>query len=68
MLSWFSTHSPPTLISTALMDANPWISFMLLQAEHKIYSNFYSSLYQNLDKHPERSLDEAVKVNFNKKV
>jgi hypothetical protein len=66
MLSWFSSHSPPPLITSAMMDSTPWAAFLILQAEPKIYSNFYSVLYQNLGKHPERTLDEAVKVIFHR--
>jgi hypothetical protein len=64
MFSWFSSQVPPPLVLSNLMDSNPWASYLMLQAEHKIYSQFYTHFYQNLGKHSDRTLDEAVKVNF----
>ncbi|CAD5210574.1 unnamed protein product [Bursaphelenchus okinawaensis] len=61
MLGWFSTQVPPPLISTAQMNVSPWLTYFLLRAEPIIYSQFYTVLYQNMGKHPTRSIEESVK-------
>ncbi|CAD5214889.1 unnamed protein product [Bursaphelenchus xylophilus] len=61
MLGWFSTQIPPPLISTTLMNVSPWLTYFLLRAEPQIYTQFYAVLYQNMGKHPARSLEECVK-------
>lgn len=66
VLSWFSTQTPPPLIPTNLMDVSPWCTYCLLKAEPQIFAPFHAALVQNLGKHSDRSLEEAVKVSAGK--
>ncbi|KAH7702312.1 CRE-EPG-5 protein, partial [Aphelenchoides avenae] len=60
-LSWFSSQAPPPLIASSLLTISPWASFLLLRAEPRIYSAFYTTMNSSLGKYPSRTLDEAVK-------
>ena len=62
MLSWFSTQTPPRLIAAPLFADAPWASYVALMAEPRVHREFYETLYANLAKHPERTLEEALKV------
>lgn len=60
--SWFSSHLHPLIIASNLLHVSPWASFLFLRVEPMFFTAFYEFLDNSLCKHPQRTLEEALKV------
>lgn len=64
--SWFSSNLHPPIIHSNLFFVSPWATFLLLKVESNFFEFFYEYLNNSLCKHPQRTLEDSLKVLKNK--